>query len=433
VTTGIPGGRYRATRNEDGTWDVFDVPMFSVVPKGVKGAPKDIEESDLRAAVNLHAQMHQADRYLPRLNVLHNFGIHKATGAGFFLPRRVGRFSLKGQTVPVVFADLLAVKDEVFCSLSANDLPYCSVEIRKWEPLQFGALALLDTEPPFFEFPLITIEASPDEMEAEGVTVSASATRFKHNPQEPAVAAMCGGSGSRFLFRFAEADMPDDEKKKDDDEVKAEFEGEGGMSVDSIVKAIESGDISVADMEAIVAAIGARGAETEEAPVEEAATEEPPVEFKEEPEPEKAEFSAETEARLAALEDFRANTVREKEVASLFSGAVKALTDEGHHLSDASQGRLRKAAEQGEETLSLFMETYRAEVPTDPPEDFDGFVSGDTLPEELAQFQQHGPEVIADAKRVYREWKEMKAAFKGRGPAITPLDKYLDRHVNVGG
>lgn len=426
MTTGIPGGKYRATQNEDGTWDVFDVPMFSVVPKGVKGAPKDIEESDLRGAVQLHAQMHEGDQYLPRLNVLHNFGLHKATGAGFFLPRRVQHFRMKGASVPVVFSDLLAVKDEVFRSLAANDLPYCSVEIREWEPLQFGALALLDTEPPFFEFPLITIGN-----EEEAVTVSAEATRFAHSPQEPAVAAFVGGSGSRFLFRFGAQEM-DDAKKKDDDEVKAEFEGEGGMSVESIVKAIESGEISVADMESIVAAIGARGEGAEEV-VEDAAVEEPPVEFKEEPESkEPPAFNAKAEARLSVLEDFRANTLREKEVSTLFDASLKELTDSGHHLSDNSQTRLRKAAEQGEETLALFMSVYREEVPTDPPQNFGDFpMGGDPLPEELAQFQ-NDPAALAEAKRVYAEWREMKAAFRG-GPPISELGTYLARHVKVGG
>lgn len=407
--------------------------MFSVVPKGVKGAPKDIGESDLRAAVKLHAQMNESDQYLPRLNVLHNFGLHKAKGAGFFIPRRVQNFRMKGNSVPVVFADLVAVKDEVFCSLSANDLPYCSVEIREWEPLQFGALALLDTEPPFFEFPLITIDPTSEEMVAEGMTVSAEATRFKYDPQEPAVAAFVGSSGARFLFNFGDQEMAEEEKK-DDKNIEAEMMEDGdGMDVKSIVKAIESGAISVADMEAIVAAIGARGSEeVEEAPAPEAAIEEPPVEFQEDKKEEPAKFSAAAEARIAVLEDFKDATVREKTVTNLFSASLAELSNEGHHLSDNSQKRLRKAAEQGEETLALFMSIYREEMPKDPPQELDGFPVDVQLPPEVAEFSVHGPAVLAEAKRVYLEHKEMKAAFKG-GPPVSKLETYLARHVKVGG
>ena len=381
------------------------------------------------SAVELHATLFREDKHLPRLNILHNFGIHKATGAGYFLPQRVRMFRMKGRLTPVVFADLMAVKDEVFQSLCANDLPYCSVEVREWEPLQFGALALLDTEPPFFEFPLITIGE-------ESVSVTADVTRFQENPQEPAVAAFVAGASSRFLFRFGAEDMPE-EPKKDDDEVKAEFEGEGGMSVESIVKAIESGEISVADMEAIVAAIGARGdgAEEEEVVEPAAANEGPPVEFQKDEE--KPEFKGEERtamlARVSALEDFRAATENEKAVNALFSSAVKGLEDEGHHLSDNSRKRLREAAEKGEETLALFTTVYREEVPRDPPEDLDGLPAGmDTLPDEVAQFSGRGPEALAEAKRVWREWAELKDT-RAFGSKVTPLDRYLARNVKVGG
>lgn len=410
----IPGGHYQARQNVDGTWDVKDVPVFSTVPKGVKGAPRDITEDELREAVRLHERMFTDDRFLPRLNVLHNYGIHKATAAGFFLPRRVAPFRMKGETVPVIFADLIGVCPDVFAELQSNHLPYCSVEIREWEPLQFGALALLDTEPPFFEFPLITV--NPTE------AVTASAVRFQSDERSPAVAAFVSGSGSRFLFRFPdtkETPMAEDEKKDTEDEAQM-AEGDG-MDVASVVKAIESGEIAVKDFDAIIAAIDARTGATE--PEAEGETEEPPVEFKEES---KKKEDAQFSGRIAALEARIEQGDREKARDRLFSATVKSLEEDGYFLPEKTRKSLFSFASKGEATLTDFVDAFRETARQDPPEtlgDF-GATRSAAFPAEVMKFAERSPQAFTEAKAAFSVWSSFPDD-KHR----SPLEIYLKREV----
>jgi len=423
------------------------VPVFSLVPKGVKGAPKDIDEADLRTAIQIHQRAYHEDKALCRLNVLHNFGIHKATGVGFFLPKFIRPLRMRGKSKPAIFADLLSVKDEWFQALDQNDLPYCSVEIRNWQPLEFACLALLDTEPPFFNgFPNITIGDRH-----ETVSVSAELTRFHATEQAPAVAAFVSGSGARFLFRFEQEDEMPDEEKKDDE-----------MDIVAAVKAIQA---VLKDMEPLIAlkddiaALVAGGemepeaeAEGEALPIEteEEAKSEGPVELgagtDDEAEPDEEEdededkkkmpFSAsatKTDARLSALEDFKAKTEREKTRDAAFSEATTSLEGEGFCLSEGSRKRLFRAAEQGTEALALFMEEYRDTAPKDPPADLDGLPpSEEAWPSEVMAFSAQGPDAFTEAKHVYREWNELHQS-KAFGGTVTSLDKYLARNLQKGG
>ena len=107
----LPGGKYDARQNSDGTWDVVDVPVFTLVAKGTKGAPRDLTENDLHSAVEAHRRKFRDDQFLARVNVLHNYGVHRPTPAGFFLPTSVRPYRMGGKSRPVIFADLLAVPD----------------------------------------------------------------------------------------------------------------------------------------------------------------------------------------------------------------------------------------------------------------------------------------------------------------------------------
>jgi len=407
------------------------VPVFSVVPKGVKGAPKDIEEDDLHGAVKLHQRAYQEDQAVLRLNVLHNFGIHKATGVGFFLPKEVRSFRMRGKVHPVIFADLLAVQDQWFKEMDAGELPYCSVEIRAWDPLEFAVLSLLDTEPPFFNgFPNINIGERQ-----ESLVTSQDITQFKSDQQAPAVAAFVSGTGSaRFLFRFGEGvdDMADEEKKDDEKNEEAQLsEGEESGDLGAAVKAIEE---QMKALEPIIAladkikALVDSTPEESEVETEEDVKEEGPVEMKAD-----ADESTITDARLSALEDYRETAEREKVRDAMFSEAVSGLEDEGYHLSEGSRKRLFTAAEQSKTTLALFLSEYRDTAIKDPPPDLEGLEPGEeTWPAEVMAFSAQGPDEFAEAKRVYREWRDLEANKHFGAGRISPLEKYLARNVQKG-
>lgn len=395
----------------------MDVPIFSLVPKGVKGAPRDIVEDDLQMAVDLHDKMFREDKFLARTNVLHNFGIHRATPAGFFLPRSVRPFRMKGKTHPVIFADLIGVPDPIFRDLDSDRLPYCSPEVRTYEPLQFGALALLDTEPPFFEFPLITIgerEEHPD---------AAEFTKFDQ-AVGPAVGAFVSAQGSAFLFRFAEDVMPDEVEKKKDDEKAQMMEGDA-LDVAGIVKAIESGEIAVKDFAAIKAAMDSvAGAEAEpEEEVSDGPVDQPVAAMSA-----KSEDAAKTiqrlSGRVAGLEEYRERVEREKARDLRFSSAVTKLETDGYTLTEGTRKRLFAQAELGDEAVAAIVDTIREGYTQDPPDDLPGVPGDESWPAEVMHYAQRGPGELAEAKEAYRAWREMP-----NDRYRSPLEKFLQREV----
>ena len=414
----VPGGKYRCRRNDDGTFDVFDVEFFSTIPKGVKGAPKDITADDLNLAVEVHRKKFTEDRFLSRLNVLHNFGSQKATPAGFFLPKRVGEMRLGGKTRAVIFADLISIPETVFQAIDRDELPYRSAEVREWEPLQFGALALLDTEPPFFEFPLLTTGEKVGGVESVGHEIFC----FDRSLEPAVVAAFTSKAGSSFLFNFPREDSMSDEEKKNEE---AQMEEGSGLDVAAVCKAIESGEIAVKDMDAIVAAVEAQKASAPSEDVED--TEDPPgqevpVELSHDDAP--PTFDAKAEGRLAALESKVDQYEKEKAQNARFGAAVKALEAEGRHVADSARDRMFKAAGFGQDSLDLLLDTFREDVPRDPGPTLEGGPADETFPSEVMGFANRGPDALAAAKQLFRDWNAMPDdRFR------SPLENFLKREM----
>lgn len=403
----LPGGKYRCRQAPDGTWDIYDVPVFSIVEKGEKNAPRDITEADLRHAVESHQRQFREDQYLARANVLHNFGIQKARPAGFFLPQSVRPFRFRGQTRPVVFADLIAVPGEVFRELDHDGLPYCSVEVRTYEPLTFGALALLDTEPPYFEFPLIT---TGDKQFAE--VASAVAVPEAQGYRTP-VAVAC--------FRFAEDTMPDDmnPEKKDDEKPEAEM-AEGGASeaLDQAASGLEAIMEPLMAIKAMLEKLTGAGGE-EAVPVEG----EGPID---EPVAAMSAKLASLEGRVAGLQQYRADREGEDKRDAMFAKAVTGLERDGYAVTDNLRARLRKLTTHGDAAFNAFVDSYRETATQDPDNGIGGhYGATEQLPSEVLAYQSRGPEMFSAAVKAHREWLELPDdAYR------SPLESFLKREVS---
>ena len=216
--------------------------------------------------------------------------------------------------------------------------------------------------------------------------------------------------------------MPEDMEEKKKDETEDAQMADEGMDVKAIVKAIESGEISVADMEAIVAAISAReGAGEEDSMEEPDVVDEPVAAMSHANEAEEMKLSG----RVAGLEAYRDQVESEKRVNSLFSAAIASLEGDGFNVPEGVRDRFKKAAEKGEDMLRLFSDNFRDTSIQDPSEDFVGFPSGEqTWPEEVASYSHKSPELFAAAKTAFREWSEMPDDRHR-----SPLDRYLRREV----
>lgn len=389
----IPGGLYDAKQNADGTWDIFGVPIFSVIEKGTKGAPRDITEADLQTAISEHRAGHESGAFLARLNLYHNDRHHPTKGVGFFLPTEVRPLQTKRGAVPTLFANLINVKDYAFRQITENDWPYRSVEIREWEPLTFGALGLLDSEPPFFEYPLLTIGEKREFAEAFDLGET--------NEAEPLALAHFSFHGQ------PEGHFMEPEKVTEPDKDEAQMmEGEA-LDVGAICKAIKSGDIPVKDLDAIMEAITGRMGETAEAEME--TSDEPvPAMSAGETSGQMTAAEGDLKGRVFALErQARERDAREKRE-SMFAAAVVGLENDGYPIDDETRDELRAMSEHGEAAFNAFVGSYRRVTPKDPPATLDGAFSfdaeGASMPAAVAKFA-HDPAKRGDVIKAWRLWE----------------------------
>jgi len=280
------------------------------------------------------------------------------------------------------------------------------VEVRTYDPLVFGALALLDTEPPFFEFPLITIgDRRPD--------VSAVVT----DDQAVALAS----------FRFEEDPMPEPDEKKLEDEKDTGLmqadDGEGGEDAKSAISSIEA---VLKELEPILALkdkiLELVGGGSMEEPEQTDGPVDQPV----------AAMSAEVatlEGRIAGLEQYRSDAEAAKVRDALYTEAVEMLEADRFSIPDKIKGRLKELAGHGKIVFQAFVDSYREAAIQDPDPIF-GTASpgGENWPEEVMVYAQKTPEEFIRAKDAFRDWRELKDS-KHFGANVSPLSKYLEREV----
>ncbi len=390
----IPGGRYRAEQAADGTWRIFDVPVFAELPKGVKGAPRDIRGDELRECVRVALQKSEREAFLAPLHIYHQEQPTPSEPAGFFLPRRVASYMLDGEIVDTIFADLVGVPDGVFREIDRARFPYRSVEIRSWEPLEFGGLALLDSQDPYFRFPLLTIgDRQP--------LAAGSVQQFARGPLR-AFAPV--GAGAVALFRFSdkEASMADEPKKDDPKEKKdGEKSFDGGElkgAVDTITKAAEALSGLIPALQKLVQPAGAGGGE--------AAPAEGPAQMAEDDDDDrkKAQCRAvdpEVRAELAATKDRVKKLERDREVETFVAGAKKALEAKGFEVSEDTEKDLVDSYRVGKAEGDRFVATYARIAQKDPAKNLADAVgaAGRADPAEVAKFAAEGPEPLAAARK----------------------------------
>lgn len=155
-------GRYHAEQAADGTWTVFDVPVFSEhtrkVRSGIDEENKEVkvDEAWLRASLARAQEREAQDGYLAPIHVRHHPS-DRVENAGLLRPTEVRQMAYDGAEVWTLFADFLQVPAAIYERIKALALPYRSVEVHALESPEIGSLALLDTEVPYFRYPLLAI------------------------------------------------------------------------------------------------------------------------------------------------------------------------------------------------------------------------------------------------------------------------------------
>jgi len=158
----IRGGAYRWQDTKDGYFTVFDVPLFSELSEGTKGAPEPVNKGYLEGMVRTAQERYQLGNYCGRAFIGHHKDIELAppTMAGYVLPNRVGLAKIENAAGEMVdswtaFGNL-KVNTATFEKIKHGDLPGTSVEV-PWSKKRIAGLALLGSRPPHFEYPNLTL------------------------------------------------------------------------------------------------------------------------------------------------------------------------------------------------------------------------------------------------------------------------------------
>ena len=184
--------KYRWCKQPNGRYTIFDVPVFSAFKrddedeKGNKivrsAGPKELK----KILSNFFERKEKG--YYPPIHVGHQdlMGVSNAPGAGY-----MDNLQKKNNDI---LADLTELNQETLERFHKKNFLGCSCE---YKPGKIEGLALLETKPPFFKFPLIALEEKPSEMSEESIQMFSDRTK---------------------IIQFSEGEKLEEEKK--------EYEGE---------------------------------------------------------------------------------------------------------------------------------------------------------------------------------------------------------------
>lgn len=425
---------YRATRSED-RLVVHRVPIFCACERG----GKEFDEAWIAAAIN-KAMQRQREGYMPPLHIRHHEPSTDMTNsvqaAGYFKILGAEPITLQGKRRNAILADLVITDPTVADQVLQMRLPYRSVEIFDIDKPSIDSLALLDHEAPFLELPMLAIREVEDA--PAGTVPPATFRSFDFQETEsPLVGCFRTGTAAHLLFRQERQGMTTQtetnetkpetqwaqgvpgvagsvnfEKEDGDGEKKGDDKGEdmeGGDSLDvsAVVKAIGDGSISVADMDAILAAIQAQ--KTEAAPEEQPAPAAVPgaeamskgTEIGER----MAVLAGENLALKARMDQKEAEDQRKSDVAA----AMKRL--DGRPLgSDFEQHLVEFHTESGPKLFAKHVDTIAKTFGTLPSDDGKGqaFLGQSRSVSSVAmKYQEAGSEHVDKAAQFSREWKQL--------------------------
>lgn len=447
TTTEVP--TYRAERAGDGTWTIYNVPLFSEHSEELpSGKVRIFSREWLNAALG-KALTRQAEGYYAPAHVRHHsFGKSdvldaQVEAAGKVRFTEVRELSLGGKPTATIFGDLVGIRPEVYDRIRKGELSYRSVEVLKPSAQEIDSLAFLDHEVPFFRYPLLRVaeELDPAAMTSEGGATAlsgAGAARAFYASQDGAVAVL-------FSYSPREGDVSEPTSSQpatgqaNTDEPAARMDGMGGGEILQLLKAIAAklgvGGAAPAQNPQASMAPMAPPMQRQDAPVEvgspganyqastggplaferPAATGDAPAALV------AARRDGETAAlrsRLEALESQLAEQQTENRIQSFAAN----LRERGftQTMVDAYVTRARK---DGEDVGRAYAEGLTANGPAVPPPSWTGDLHSQAAdPDEVAHYAAQGPDALARAR-------ELAASHKRAGSDL-PLSEWLEINMS---
>lgn len=425
----INGGAYQATDTADGFFTIHDIPLMSSVREGDKNVPKDI---DWHKWMTTAVSFAQAEFTRGKFMAPAHYGHHKIIEisdplfAGYVVPKNVGTFQVNGEEKPTIFGDVKVTR-ECMDKILNGRLPYLSVEAH-WGEKVITSLSFLDSKPPYFHYPLITIGRITKDPTARFEAKISDVVRFeKDEGNEPGKAREEGAP--------APAKAGAKERPAGDEPVD---EGMGGGGCCEHCERFEAQISKVSKLMGIpYLGMATQGRTTMSDPKNPNAT---PVDPTDPAEKEKARkvqeaeqarmqaegTSAKLEGRVAALEEGNQKRAAAETAKTLETRALDRL--KGYQIGDKVKAGIAKFAAVSEAVLNDFVDgVLESAVKRSPTTlgEFDSTLRAPSSDPTVAKFGKDSPERLEFAMQAKAEWEQLS---KQRG-FLSSADEYVDYRV----
>lgn len=419
VEKGLAKRGYTARREADGTFTILDVPIM-VEHTPPEDKTKYLGRDWMTECIKFDKALQAVNDHKGRVHIRHNGEISPASGKGFLELTDVKKIKLAEQKqldpkdpskveINIVEKDALYSNLRGFSEMDVQAMaekrwPYRSVEFARSLAPQIMGLALLETEPPFFKLPILTV----DKIENDGKFV-------KHEAMQPALATYSSQAHHAVLFRIDEAEekKPEGEKPDGKDEQpkggkpEPKSDGEGGESM--VLRLLKN----------MCRAMGLSEQGDSQVQVPPDSPGEGPVTDKggKKPEEKKEAVKMSDEATIKRLAEAEAK-------ADLANASVKKMEAQRHRddviarvKKDLAsyvlpEGRLEeKFDKDGESAMLAYAQAikeYGTPVPnaSSPEQDAIALMGDDKAgAEEMKKFVSQGPEIAARAAQYAREYR----------------------------
>ncbi len=456
---------FAATQTDEGLI-VHNVPIFCACERG----EETFDDVWLKAAVT-RAFRRQGEGYIPPMHVRH----HEPETAHTDSVRAAGHFKITG-TSPVriggvlrtaIVADLIFTAPDVAHEALNGRLPFRSVEIFDVdsEP-SIDSLALLDHEAPFLELPLLKVGQVAEKR--TGRDVASVTLPGVEQTSDPRIMVGFARQGNRLSFAFREEpdmaktedpnaiaptdtkatsagseNFAGDDKDKgegknfaDDDKKDGEtMEADTGLDVSAVVKAIESGDISVTDMAAIMAAVQAQSAVTEPAE-DELAPAPAPIESMKAEQKNPSQMAA-MQGEIDALKIRDANRDKKDQAREAKDQTKVDVAEAMEQLRGLPMGSdiegllFRYRDKHGKDAFTDYVRSLRTHTAVEPGDNTETAANfealGGKIPDVAMKYQDQGTEAVQQAMVFNRQYDELQAAGSRMR---TTRENYIKRNMD---
>ena len=441
---------YSAAANPDGTFNVYDVPVFAEVVAGARKGVKETIGAEWMIAAVERDKMRRGEGYRAPVHIGHHEPGASPTRAGSFRLVRVGKTTYEGREVDAVFADFENLTPEAFAAIQRGELPYRSVEILNAADTEINSIALLSSEVPHFRFPNLNVSLLWAETEAAKLSAGSEAVPvlFRFEPKEtamdpdkkkedgaeekgPAVAAAVD----------ADAGTNDDKSSAATKDAAAAEESEvaveAGMSEKEAHEMIKATFEGVSRLLALLSpndgtmqnpAGSLEPNDVNEAPVNAAAAPTDAIKLNAAPSADALSLAA-LKGEIVALKARETKRDKDAETARLVASARAEL--KGFNFDAETATDLESFAALGADHLKRYVEGIKRVAVEDGPRNLAELeaTASQRDPDEVTAFRAHGPDALKLAREVANEHAALIAG--GAGAALPPLNRFLASHAKT--